>query len=171
MALIGVPLLALFYDFATDQTLLTRLGELIYPGDIDVFEVRDVIWASIYAIVGSVAVVWGLWELLVPRRLLVIDEHGLLIQLRGILHRASRVSWAQVERVEATTYVFDGQETDGLSLTLSDHATLPRYPWGAHWLDDHTLIVDCGSWDKPVSAVVTAISARTGGYEPTESWT
>ena len=83
MALLGVPLLAIFYDFANDQTLLTKLGEIIYPGDVEGFEVRDVIWASVYAVVGSVAVVWGLWELLAPRKVLVVDEHGLLIQLRG----------------------------------------------------------------------------------------
>lgn len=171
MALLGVPLLALFYDFANDQTLLAKLGEIIYPGDVEGFEVRDVIWASVYVVVGSVAVVWGLWELLAPRKVLVVDERGLLIQLRGILHRSSLVYWAQIEQAELVTYMFDGQSSDGLSLTLSDHATLPRHPWGAQWLDDHTLVIDCGAWDKPLPPIVTAINTKIGGHQPTESWT
>lgn len=172
IAVMGVPLLAVFYDFATGGTLLNRLAAVIYPGDIDVFEVRDVIWSAVFVVVGVVAVTWGVWELAVPRKVLFVDEAGVLVQLRGLLHRNSRISWSQLEAVEAISYVFDGESTDGISITISDHATLPRHPWGARWLDDHTLAIDAGAWDTPVAVVVSNLAGRIEAREapPSEGW-
>ena len=160
LAVFGVLLLVVFYDFATGRILLGRVGEVIYPGNIDVFEVRDVLWISVFLVVGTVAVVWGVWDLAVPQKVLSVDQYGVMLQLRGLLHRNSRITWEQLEVVEATDYVFDGIATDGIVFTLTDRATLSPHPWGGRWLDNHTLLLDAGSWDTPVSEVVIELSQR-----------
>jgi hypothetical protein len=167
LAVLGVPLLAVSYDFATGRALLGRIGEVIYPGDIDVFEVRDVLWVSVFLVIGTVAVSWGIWDLAVPRKVLFVDQYGVMVQLRGVLHRNSRITWAQLEAVEEIPYVFDETATDGIAFTLSDHATLSRNPWGGRWGDDHTLLLDAGSWDTPVAEVVNELSQRIGVQGPT----
>ncbi len=160
VALAGVPLLAMMYDFLTGATLLTRFGELIYPGDLDAFEARDLIWASFLALVGSVALVWGLRELLFPRRILTVDDAGLLVAFGGPFHGSVRLPWVDVDDLRSGTMTENGVERPTLVLTIFDRGLLPEHPWAARWTDGFTLAIDVTGWDKTPTEVLAAFDSH-----------
>ncbi len=164
VALVGVPLMAAMYDFLTGANLFTAFGELIYPAELDPFEPRDLVWASFFGLVGSTALVWGLRELLFPRRILTIDESGLEIGLGGPFRGSVRVPWQDIDDLRLGTLAEHGTERSALVLTIFDRGLLPEHPWAARWTDDFTLAIDVSGWDRTPAEVLTEFdSARRVG--------
>ena len=160
IALVGVPLMAIMYDFLTGSHVLIRFGELIYRDEVEAFEARDLIWAAAFGIVGTLALAWGLRELLFPRRVLIVDDSGLLISVGGPFGSLVRVPWADVDDMRVGELTIDEETKPSIDLTILDRALLPENPWGARWRDGHTLAIDAGSWDKTPEAVVAEFDSR-----------
>lgn len=166
VALAGVPLTAVMYDFLTGSKLLTRFGDLIYRDDLDAFEARDYIWASVFATVGILALAWGLRELLFPRRIFAIDEAGVAVSVSGPLRRAARVPWHDVDSLHVGSLEIDGEIVPTMDLTVLERGELPEYPWSARWRDTYTLALDTVGWDRTPTEILAVFEAERRSAAP-----
>lgn len=160
VALAGVPLLAVMYDFLTGSRLLTRFGEIIYRGDLDAFEARDFIWASVFATVGTLALAWGLRELLFPRRILTIDESGLMVSVSGPFRSPVRVPWTDVDALRVGEMEIDGDVIPTLDLTVLERGLLPGHPWSGRWKGANTLALDTVGWDRTPNEILAVFDSQ-----------
>ncbi|MDH3307520.1 MAG: hypothetical protein OEO77_08405 [Acidimicrobiia bacterium] len=152
LALIALPVLAVAYDFASGGRLLGSLGEILYRnGEVEAFEVRDVFWVALYLIAGVLSVIWGVKELAIPRPVVVADDEGLHVLLRGPFLPASFLGWSDFDDARAGTVDLVGESRPALVLTVVSRSRLPGDPWGARWTSDHTLAVDTTGWDRPAA--------------------
>jgi len=158
VALAGLPLVAIAFDFFTGARLLNRIGEVVYNSDVDPFELRDAFLASLFAFMGGTMVLWGLRDLVVPKPILKADPDALRLAVRGPFGRLTNVVWSELEEAKEATREVDGQTLPALALTVSTQGELPDEPWGARWVGGHTLVMDATRWDTTLADVVSELT-------------
>lgn len=156
VALAGLPLIAIAFDFATGARLLRQIGEVVYTSDVDPFELRDSFLASLFGFAGTVMVIWGLRELVFPQSVVKADEEALRVSVRGPFGRLTNIPWDELEEVAESTREVDGKVVPALALTVTRPGELPDHPWNSRWVG-HTLVLDADHWDQPLDAVVNDI--------------
>lgn len=156
VALAGLPLIAIAFDFATGARLLRQIGDVVYASDVDPFELRDSFLASLFGFVGAGMVVWGLRELVFPQSVVKAEADSLRLAVRGPLGKLTNVPWDELEEIAATTRELDGHVVPALAVTVTRPGELPDHPWNARWVG-HTLVVDADHWDHPLDEVVNEI--------------
>lgn len=160
-ALLGVPFVLLGVDVLGEGRFVNLFGTLVYGSEsMPPFEPRDRLFALATLVAGLILVIWGLRELLLPRKVIVADEEGMKLAVAGPLRRGIRVPWDEIESVEATSLDEDGEVVHALLIGLAKPSRLPADPWGARWADRRTLLIEAIGWAHPAQSVATEITKR-----------
>lgn len=115
-------------------------------------------WGLIFLLVGGGLLVWALKDLLFPRELLGVDEHG--VALNSLLGAAGgRIVVPHDEIVEAAPALLrEGTDVaPGVGVRFADPSRLPSSPWGAVWVGS-TLFIRTAGWTatpREITAVLT----------------
>jgi hypothetical protein len=154
LSLAGIAFALLGLDVLSSGRFVTAFGRLIYKTEqVPSFEPRDRIFAILAVVVGLVLVVWGLRDLVVPKRLVAAGERGLELALSGPFSRATLIPWGDIDDIQADVIDDDGQVISALLVHFQDVTKLPPDPWTARWVGSHTLLVEAINWSRPVEAV------------------
>jgi len=125
---------------------------------------RDLAWGSVLIAGGLGSWLWGMWNVLRPRRFLEYGAEGLVLYPEGRRAAPMHLYWGEIAEVRSGVRAVDGSDVPVLSLRLSDPEQLPDNPWAAvvepPWL--HLLAEE---WDRPAHKVAVALE----GYMA--SWT
>ncbi len=158
LGVLGLPLIFIAVDYVWGTFgFLDLLGSWAYGAkDVEAFEPRDDVLVAILGSLGIACTGFTLKEVIAPRRLLVADDDGVHIPLRGPLRGTDGISWYQVKELRA--------EDDALLIEVQSRGDLPEDPWGARWIDDHTLRLDSTWWDRSPESVLGRVQAL--GFRP-----
>ena len=103
-------------------------------------------WALIFVLIGGGLLTWALKELLFPREMLGVDEHG--VAFTSLLGPSGgRIVVPHTEIIEAAPALLtEGtDETPGVGVRFADASRLPSVPWGAVWAGS-TLFIRTAGW-------------------------
>ncbi|NIA23964.1 MAG: hypothetical protein GWP04_00175 [Gammaproteobacteria bacterium] len=169
LSLLGVPFILVGLDLLAEQHFINAFGALVYGAEqIPAFEPRDEIFAIVSVLAGLAMVIWGLRDLVLPRKLIVADEAGLRIALRGPLRRAVSIPWNEVGDLRAEMADEDGEVRSVLVVEISDPEGLPTDPWSARWEGPATLMIESSGWSQSAKSVAAALREIRESI-PTES--
>jgi hypothetical protein len=169
MALAGVPFVVLAVDVLTRRRLTNALREVLFrPEDTQIFEPRDVIWAWVMLVCAGILVVFGLKELMFPTTVVEATEVGLRVRLSGPLRAATTFPWGAIDDIGSGSVSDEGDRLPVFWIRLFDPGIVPDQPWGARWIDEHTVALLASDWDR--SAVraaeeVTLLALAAVGVE------
>jgi len=125
-------------------------------------------WALIFLLLGGGVLIWALKELLFPREMLGVDEHG--VAFTSLLGPSGgRIVVPHTEIIEAAPALLtEGHDqAPGVGVRFSDASRLPSVPWGAVWVGSTLFIRTAGWTAKPheIAGVLTDDAAdETPGY-------
>lgn len=158
LGVLGLPLIFIAVDYVWGTFgFLDLLADWAYGSkEVEAFEPRDDVLVAILGTLGVSCTAFTLREVIAPRRLLVADDDGVHVPLRGPLRGADGISWYQVKELRA--------EDDALLIEVQSRGDLPEDPWGARWVDDHTLRIPSNWWDRSPESVLGRIQAL--GFRP-----
>ncbi len=155
VSLLGVPMVVVALDLLTQRRLTNMLRDLVFlPDDTQLPEPRETVWAVALLIVGTIACLWGLKELLAPSRIIEGDALGLRLKILGPFKRPLLVPWDQVADIGSGTVDDDGEHLPVLWIRSVEPGVFPIDAWGARPIDDHTMALLAEDWE--VSHVVAA---------------
>lgn len=158
LALLGIPFLLIGADFFFEQKLIEFLRKLIYGAEeLGASDPRDRIFASLFIIVGAVLTLWGLKELIFPKKILVADRAGLHLAVTGPFQRAALVPWDKLSDIEYKVIDDEGDARPVVTVEVTDRSGLPDYPWGARWIRPGALLIDATGWSPSASGVVDSL--------------
>lgn len=126
-------------------------------------------WGLFFLVAGAGLLLWALKDLLFPKELLAIDEHG--IAFSSLLGPAGgRMSVPHSEILDAAPAVLiEGSDrSPAVAIRVADPSRLPSSPWGAVWVDDHLFIRTDGWTASPRQIVALLTDDRrpgVAGYE------
>lgn len=170
LSLAGIAFALLGLDVLSSGRFITAFGRLIYKTEqVPTFEPRDRIFAILALVVGIVLVLWGLRDLVVPKKLVAAGEHGLELALGGPLSKATLIPWADIDDIQADVIDDDGQAISVLLVHFKDVTKLPSDPWTARWAGSHTLLVEAINWSRPVEAVAQDLQTLRGAAMTAEA--
>ncbi|MEX1279636.1 MAG: hypothetical protein AB1Z55_02845 [Acidimicrobiia bacterium] len=152
VALVGVPFVFLVVDYVWGVAGLVDaiLGWAYGTSEPEPFELREDLLAALIGVVGGGMVLFGLKELVAPRRLLVADTDGIRLPLSGPFGRHTPIGWTQIRDLEESGKWF--------LLHLSNAGGIPQDPWGGRWDDDRILRLNTWWWDRRPTRVIDQIA-------------
>lgn len=158
LGVLGLPLIFIAVDYLWGTFgFLDLFGSWAYgTKEVEAFEPRDDVLVAVLGALGVACTGFTLREIVAPRRLLVADDDGIHVPLRGPLRRADGISWYQVKDLRA--------EDDALLIEVQSRGDLPDDPWGARWADEQTLRITSSWWDRTPESAIGRISAL--GFRP-----
>ena len=157
LALLGIPFMLLGADVFLQQKLIGRLGEWIYGSEeLPAFDGRDKVLAALLLVVGAMLTLWGLKELILPRKVLTGDQAGISAALSGPFRPAVEIPWTEIVDIRSRTGGDDGEHVPVLSIELSEPSRVPEQLWGARWSGGE-IVIDAKGWSPPVDDVVRAL--------------
>jgi hypothetical protein len=158
LALAGVPFLLVGADLFFEQRLVGAFGDLIYGAeDLPAFEPRDTIIASIFLVGGLTLTLWGLKELVFPRKVLTADWEGLKLSVSGPFRPSVLVPWEDLDDIEFQIIEDEGEASPFIRIAVADRGEVPDNPWGARWANQAELLVDATGWAPPADNIVDQI--------------
>ncbi len=125
-------------------------------------------WGVIFLLAGGGLLIWALKDLLFPRVMIDIDEHG--VALNSLLGATGgRIVMPHAEIVEAApARLSEGTDaTPGVGIRFADPSRLPSNPWGAVWVGSTLFIRTAGWTAKPreITAALTDVDSEPApGY-------
>jgi hypothetical protein len=125
-------------------------------------------WGLIFFLIGGGLLLWALKDLLWPREMLGVDEHG--VALNSLLGAAGgRIVVPHREILEAAPALLsEGSDVaPGVGVRFADPSRLPSRPWGAVWVGSTLFIRTAGWTARPgeITAVLTDDAAEPApGY-------
>ncbi len=142
LGVLGLPLVFLAADYIWGTFgFLDLFGAWAYAsGEVEAFEARDDILVALLGLIGLAFVLFALKEFVAPRRLLVANDDGIHVPLRGPFRRSDGISWYQMKELRA--------EGSHLLIQLVTRGDLPSDPWNARWDDETTLRLKTTWWDR-----------------------
>ena len=160
VALLGVPMIVVALDLLTQRRLTNELRELLFlADDTQLPEPREYVWAVVLLVVGSVACLWGLKELLVPTKVVQGDEAGLRLKIRGPFRPAFVLPLSDIADVGSGTVDDDGEELPVVWIRVVEAGSVPSDAWGGRPIDDRTLALLTADWELDNVAAAEAVSA------------
>lgn len=158
LALLGVPFLLIGADFFFQQKLIGIFRDLIYgTEELPAFEPRDKIFAALFVVVGAALIVWGLKELVFPKKVLVADEQGIRLAVAGPFRPAVQIPWSALKDLSYEVIDSEGDRRPMILVEVEDWAGLPDHPWGARWIGAGTLLIDTAGWSPPADDIVDSL--------------
>jgi hypothetical protein len=125
-------------------------------------------WGLIFFLIGGGLLTWALKDLLWPREMLGVDEHG--VALNSLLGASGgRIVVPHREILEAAPALLtEGSDVaPGVGVHFADPSRLPSSPWGAVWVGSTLFIRTAGWTARPgeITAVLTDDAAEPApGY-------
>ncbi len=158
LGILGLPLVFIAADYIWSSFgFLDIFGQWSYGGgEVEAFEARDDILVSFLGLLGLSLVLFAFKEFIAPRRLLVADDDGVHVPLRGPLRGPDGISWYQLRELRA--------EGSHLILDLNTRGDLPGDPWNARWDDETTLRLRTTWWDRSPENALGRMKAL--GFRP-----
>ncbi|MEX0668012.1 MAG: hypothetical protein WD313_06760 [Acidimicrobiia bacterium] len=156
IALAGVPMVVIGIDVLLRRRVFGVFSSLVFTGDPQLVEPRDVIWAVVLLILGLIFIGFGLRELLIPTPVLVADATGLHLHLGHPLSRLVTIPWAEVDDIGAEDLDDDGSVIPVMWVRVSNPERFPDNPWGARWIEPDTLAVMAADWERTPRFVAEA---------------
>jgi hypothetical protein len=158
IALAGVPLVTIGLDLLMQRRIFGVVSSLVFTGDPQLVEPRDVIWAVVLLILGVIFVGFGLSGLLNPTPALVADFEGLHLHLGHPLSRLVIFPWDDVDDVGSDELNDDGSVVPVMWVRVTDPEPYPHNPWGARWLEPDTLAVMAADWERQPRGVALEVA-------------
>ncbi len=159
MAMGGIPLLVISLDVLTERRITRWLTDLIFrPEDVQIYEPRDVIFAWVMFLFGTLLVVWGLKELFVPTKVIECRDEGLAVKINGPFRGPSLIPWNNIRDVGGTDVDDDGDLIPLLVVSVFDRDDLPRNPWGARWVTKRELGIMAQDWEEDPQRAAESIA-------------
>ncbi len=158
LGLLGLPLLFVALDYIWGFFgFLDIFGRWSYGGgEVEAFEARDDILVALLGLLGLALVLFALKEFVAPRRLLVADDDGIRVHVRGPFRGADGISWYQLKELRA--------EDSHLLVEVVARGDLPSDPWNARWDDSTTLRLRTTWWDRTPENALGRMKAL--GFRP-----
>ncbi len=158
LGFLGLPFIFVAIDYVWGSFgFLDQLGAWAYAGgEVEAFEARDDILVAMIGLIGLAFVLFALKEFVSPRRLLVADDDGIHVPLRGPLRGPDGISWYQIRELRA--------EGAHLLILLAARGDLPSDPWNARWDDETTLRLRTTWWDRSPENALGRMKAL--GFKP-----
>jgi hypothetical protein len=158
LAIAGVPLVVIALDVLYRRRFIRFLSDLIFsPSDPQLLEPRDVIWAVVMLAIGVGFSGFGLKELVAPKAVVEGDASGLRVRLRGPFREPDLLAWDDVDDLVADSLEDEGERIPVMAIKVLRRDHLPDDPFGARWLDDHTLAVLASDWERSPEEVVARL--------------
>ena len=158
LALLGVPFLLIGADFFFEQKLIGIFRDLIYGAEeLPAFEPRDTIVAALFIVGGGALTLWGLKELVFPKKVLVADREGLRLAVAGPFRPAVLIPWDVLTDVEYQVLDDEGDPRPSIRVEVADRSGLPDQPWGARWVGVSELQIDTTGWSPPPGDIVDSL--------------
>lgn len=154
-----------FAQLSGVQSAADWLGIPLSLGELDEFEPRDVLLAAFYGTIGAALTVYGIRDLMLPRKVLVADQDGLTVHLGGWFGRPTHIPWRSIDDVRPGRLEHLDAVSPALMVTVTSLDGLPLDPWGAGWVDEYTLAINAKHWTKSPTEVaeeVAEIALRLG---------
>ena len=168
LALAGVPMVVIGIDILMRRRIFGAISSIVFVGDPQLVEARDIIWAGVLLALGSIFIVFGLRELIVPKPVLVADAGGLHLHLGHPFSRPVTVPWGEIDGIGAEDLDDDGSVIPVMWVRISNPSRLPANPWGARWIEADTIAVMGADWERTPQAVartVASIAATARQFE------
>ena len=166
LALLGIPFLLMGADLFFERKLIGAFGDLIYGAEeLPAFEPRDKIVAALFILVGAALTLWGLKELVFPRKVFVADKEGILLAVGGPFQPAVPISWDVLTDLEYVVVDDEGDDVPSIRVEVADRVGLPDHPWGARWVGSNDLLVDTTGWSPPAFGIVDALWKLRESFE------
>jgi len=156
IALAGVPMIVIGVDILLRRRIFALVSSLVFTGDPQLAEPRDVIWGVVLLILGLIFIGFGLRELLLPAPVVVADAKGLHLHLGHPFSRLVTIPWPDVDDIGAEDLDDDGSVIPVMWVRVSNPENLPSNPWGARWIEPDTLAVMAADWEKTPRFVAEA---------------
>ena len=158
LALAGVPMVVIGVDIMLRRRIFGAISSIVFVGDPQLVEPRDIIWAGVLLILGSIFIAFGLRELIAPKPVLVADADGLHLLLGHPFSRPVTVPWAEIAGIGAEDLDDDGSVIPVMWVRVSNPSRLPANPWGARWIEADTIAVMGADWEGTPQAVARAVA-------------
>jgi hypothetical protein len=166
LALLGVPFLLIGADFFFQQKLIGVFRELIYgTEELPAFEPRDQIFAALFVVVGVALVVWGLKELVFPKKVFVADDQGIRLAVAGPFRPPVLVPWGALKDLSYEVIDSEGDRLPTILIEVEDWAGLPERPWGARWIGAGALLIETVGWSPPAVDIVDSLVRLRQSFE------
>jgi hypothetical protein len=172
LALGGVPMVVIGIDLLMRRRIFGVFSSIVFLGDPQLVEPRDVIWAVVFLILGIIFLAFGLRELVVPVPVLVADARGLHLHLGHPLSRPVTIPWMEVDDIGAEDLDDDGSVIPVFWVKVSNPEALPANPWGARWIENDTLALMAADWEQSprmVALAATEIAVKSPQSEDVET--
>jgi hypothetical protein len=158
LAILGVPFLLIGADFFFEQKLIGRFRDLVYgTEELPAIEPRDQILAALFVLVGATLILWGLKELVFPKKVFSANDQGIRLAIAGPFRPPLLVPWSRVADVSYIVLDDEGDDRPSVLLEVSDRAELPDHPWGARWVGPVELLIDTVGWSPPATDIVESL--------------
>ena len=158
IALAGVPLVTIGLDLLMQRRIFGTVTSLVFTGDPQLVEPRDVIWAVVLLILGVIFVGFGLSGLLNPTPALEADFAGLHLHLGHPLSRLVTIPWDDVDDVGSEDLNDDGSVVPVMWVRVTDPEPYPPNPWGARWIEPDTLAIMAADWERAPRVVALEVA-------------
>ncbi|MFQ5553998.1 MAG: hypothetical protein ACE5GC_01345 [Acidimicrobiia bacterium] len=128
---------------------------------------EDVLWGTVLAVGGGVALLAAVAGLAVRRPMVELTEDELRVRLGGPLRTGgpmavSSVPWEEVLSVRSATEERDGwPRSRVLVIHVTDLSRFPEEPWGAQW-EQGALHMDADGWQVPAEEVALRAQLLVG---------
>jgi hypothetical protein len=125
-------------------------------------------WGLIFLLIGGGLLTWALKDLLFPREMLGVDEHG--VALNSLLGASGgRIVVPHTEIVEAAPALLtEGNDVaPGVGVRFTDPSRLPSKPWGAVWVGS-TLFIRTAGWTAKPREIVAVLT--DDAFEPASGY-
>lgn len=172
LALGGVPMVVIGIDLLMRRRIFGVFSSIVFLGDPQLVEPRDVIWAVVLLILGIIFLAFGLRELVVPVPVLVADARGLHLHLGNPLSRPVTIPWIEVDDIGAEDLDDDGSVIPVFWVKVSNPEALPANPWGARWIERDTLALMAADWEQSprmVALAATEIAVKSPQSQEVET--
>ena len=156
-----------FVELSGVQSLAEWLGIPLSLGELDEFEPRDVLLAAFYGSIGVALAVYGIRDLLLPRKVLVGDRDGLTVHLGGWFGAPTYIPWGSIDDVRPGRLEDLDAVTSALLVTVTSPDDIPSDPWGARWVDEYTLAISAKHWTKSPTEVAESLAQITSSASVT----
>lgn len=159
IALLGMPLGLLAIDVLTQRRMVDALRDVLFrPDDTQLLEPRDVVWAWVMLVVGIGLAFWGLKELIFPTSMVTADADGVGLKVTGPFRSPVMIPWDQVDDIGSATVEDEGDLLPVLWFRVTDPEAFPAEPWGARWMDDQTIAILAGDWDRSATTAARELT-------------